>query len=295
MTQPVPATLLSGQPFLVADAVAMGVSYKQLRGGRFRRVCRDVYVAADVLDSERLRLAAIRLVLPTDAVLSGLSAAWLLGLDIGRTDDLFEVTVPRGLTVGSRGLLRVRQAELPPEDIVVRAGVPVTRPLRTAFDLARRPDPVEAVVAVDAFWHKGLITPDRLLDYAAGHPGWRGVRSVPAVVALADRWVESPMESRLRMLLTLTAGLPGLETQIRVYRTDGSTAARIDMGWRALRLGVEFDGQIHGEARVRVRDHRRHNELQGLQWHTLRYTGDDYYLRPEVIIDEVTTEYAKRV
>ena len=295
MTHPVPATLLSGQPFLVADAVAMGVSYKQLRGGRFRRVCRDVYVAADVLDSERLRLAAIRLVLPTDAVLSGLSAAWLLGLDIGRTDDLLEVTVPRGLTVGSRGLLRVRQAELPPEDIVVRAGVPVTRPLRTAFDLARRPDRVEAVVAVDAFWHKGLITSDRLLDYAAAHPGWRGVRRVPAVVALADRWVESPMESRLRMLLTLTAGLPRLETQIRVYRTDGSTAARIDMGWRALRLGVEFDGQIHGEARVRVRDHRRHNELQGLHWHTLRYTGDDYYLRPEVIIDEVTTEYAKRL
>ena len=208
MTREVPDALLTGEPFLVSAARAMGVPYKQLRGERFRQVCREIYVAADAPDCERLRLASLRLVLPPEAVVTGLSAAWLLGLDIGRPDDLLEVTLPRGATIGHRGLLRVLQAQIPPEDIVIRGGVPVTRPLRTAFDLARRPDRVEAVVAVDAFWHEGLITPTRLLDYAEDHPGWRGVRRIRGIVDLADRGAASPMESRMRMLLIFQAGLP---------------------------------------------------------------------------------------
>ncbi|MDX6253996.1 MAG: hypothetical protein QOJ11_330 [Frankiales bacterium] len=288
-----PTDLLSGEPFLVTEAVLRGVSYRVLRGSRFRRMFRDVYVAADAPDTERLRLAAVRLILPEGAVVSGRSAAWLLGVDIARKDDLLEVTLPRGMTVGTRNVLRPLQADVPAEDIVVRRGVQLTGPMRTAFDLARRPDRVEAVVAVDAFWHNGTVSPDRLLVYAAAHPGWRGVRRIPGILDLADRGAASPMESRLRLLLVLEAGLPKPETQIRVVRVDGSTAARLDMGYRHRLMGVEYDGQIHAEARVRVRDYRRHNELQTLGWLNLRYSGDDYYHRPEVIIAEVTREYRR--
>jgi very-short-patch-repair endonuclease len=289
-----PSLLLSGEPFLVGTAANLGVPYEVLRGGRFRQVCREVYVAADAVDTQRLRLSAVQLVVPASAVVTGRSAAWLLGVDIALLDDLIEVTLPRGMTLRGRGVLRPLQAEITAEDIVVRRGVQVTSPLRTAFDLARRPDRVEAVVAIDALWHTGKISPERLLEYAARHPGWRGVRRIQGILELADRKPDSPMESRLRMLLKLEAGLPMPETQIRVVRADGSTAARIDMGYRDRTLGVEYDGQIHGEARVRVRDHRRHNELQGLDWLTLRCTGDDYYHRPEVIIREVTEEFHKR-
>jgi hypothetical protein len=133
-----PPTLLSGQPFLVRDAIALGVPYGVLRGGRFRQVCRDIYVAADAQDTEQLRLATAKLVLPPGAVVTGRSAAWLLGVDIARLDDRLEVTVPRGVTIGTRGMLCPLQADIPDGDIVVRRGVPVTGPLRTAFDLARR-------------------------------------------------------------------------------------------------------------------------------------------------------------
>jgi hypothetical protein len=289
-----PTDLLNGEPFLVTAAVLRGVSYKILRGGRFRRMFRDVYVAADAPDTERLRLAAVRLILPEDAVVSGRSAAWLLGVDIARQDDLLEITLPRGMTLGNRTVLRPLQAEILEADIVVRRGVQVTSPLRTAFDLARRSDRVEAVVAIDAFWRKGKISPERLLEYANQHPGWRGVRRIPGILALADPKVDSPMESRMRMLLVLQAGLPKPETQIKVVRVDGSTAARIDMGYRNRTLGVEFDGQIHAEGRVRVRDYRRHNELVTLGWLNLRYSGDDYYHRPEVIIREVREAYHSR-
>jgi hypothetical protein len=289
-----PTDLLSGEPFLVTEAVRRGVSYKVLRGTRFRRMFRDLYVAADAPDSERLRLAAVRLILPEGAVVSGRSAAWLLGVDIARKDDLLEVTLPRGMTAGTRSVLRPLQAEIPAGDIVVRRGVQLTGPMRTAFDLARRPDRVEAVVAIDAFWHKGTVSPPRLLAYAAAHPGWRGVRRIPGILDLADPGAGSPMESRLRLLLVLDAGLPRPETQIRVVRDDGSTAARLDLGYRPRQLGVEYDGQIHAEGRVRVRDYRRHNELQTLGWLNLRYSGDDYYNHPEVIIREVTEEYHRR-
>lgn len=48
----------------------------------------------------------------------------------------------------------------------------LTNPLRTAYDLGRRRDLTEAVVAIDALAH-GRFVPQMLLDLAAAHPGDR--------------------------------------------------------------------------------------------------------------------------
>lgn len=284
----VPDELTHG-PFRRADAVALGVSARQLRSYGFRRVCHDVYVSAAAPDDPALRLAAVRLVAPPHAVVSGVSAAWLLGCDVRRsTAEPIEVTAPRGVTFSNRrGLLRPRQALVPDDDVVEVGGVRVTSPLRTAFDLARWPDLAEGVVAVDAMWRAGLVEPEALAAYAAEHRGWRGVRQVPRVVDLADRRSEGPMESRLRMVLVVRGGLPRPQVQLEIV-VDGHVVARLDLAYEECLLDVEFDGSGHRTSEpVWARDRRRNHDLVGLGWSTLAFDADDVYRRPAYVCGQV--------
>ena len=82
-----PASLLHG-PFTQAQAIEAGLTRNSLQSAPWRRIFREVWVHADVADSLEMRLAAVRLVLPLRAVVCGLTAAWLHGLDVRRLDDL---------------------------------------------------------------------------------------------------------------------------------------------------------------------------------------------------------------
>lgn len=175
---------------------------------------------------------------------------------------------------------------MPDDGIVELDGLLVTSPLRTAFDLARRSDIAEAVVAFDALWRAGLVTPEELLGYASEHHRWRGVRQVPRVVKLADRRAENPMESRLRMRLVL-GGLPRPQVQL-VVELDGHVVARLDLAYEDVLLDVEYDGRGHWEdAAVRRRDGERNHVLVGLGWSTLAFGAQDVFRRGTYICQRV--------
>jgi len=164
MTSPRPDALLHG-PFTTAMARDHGVTSKQLRGAGWRQLVHGVHVAAEIPDSLELRCAAVRLVLPDDAVVGLTAGAWLHGADV-----------------------RDRRT-----DTVAVWGVPVTSPTRTAFDLARKRDLIEAVVGVDAMLNRGGCDLDELVRYVATHRGWRGVRYADAALLHAEPLAESPM------------------------------------------------------------------------------------------------------
>lgn len=281
--------LLTGAPFTMSEALQHGVSRRRLLSSPlFRPVCRGIHVAAEVPDSAELRLAAVSLLVPAGVVLSGTSAAWVHGVDIRRHPaELIEVTDTRGGRPMARGILVARRAALADDDVVDLGAVLVTSAIRTAFDLARR-DLTEGVVALDALWRAGLVTPEQLIEYALGKHHLRGIRLVPLVAALADKGAQSPMESRLRMVLVVDAGLPRPETQLEVPDGFGGVLATLDLGYRSDEVGVEFDGAVHDQPRNRVRDLRRHNRLRGIGWNVLRYSGEDVRLRKHVIKREVT-------
>ena len=86
-------------------------------------------------------------------------------------------------------------------------GLRCTSPLRTAYDLARRPDRVEAVVAVDGLANTHRFHPDLLLHFAVHYRGARGNDRVPDVLAAASPYAGSPMETRLRLVI-INGGLP---------------------------------------------------------------------------------------
>src|SRR5438552_532189 len=112
--------LLTGAPFTVGQAEAHGVSRRRLSTSPlFRSVCTGIHVATEVPDSPELRPAAVGLIIPAGAVISGTTAAWVQGVDVRRQpDELLEITDTRGGRPSSRGLLVARRGTLSIDDVI---------------------------------------------------------------------------------------------------------------------------------------------------------------------------------
>ncbi|MBO0683460.1 MAG: DUF559 domain-containing protein [Candidatus Dormibacteraeota bacterium] len=242
--------------------------------------------------SHLARCQAVALILPSGAAISGASAACALGADLAGTDTPVEVSVPPHKRMSARRGISVHYGELAAGDIVQRAGIAVTSAVRTAFDLARRGPLVEAVVGLDALLQVSALEPEAIAEYAAaGRAGWRGVRRLGAVLALAARGAESPMETRLRLAL-ITAGLPRPDLQHRVLDRTGRVVARLDLAYPAYRLGIEYDGDSHWDPRAVRKDLRRQNALRALGWSLLRFTADDVVHNQVRLVKQVVAALA---
>ena len=257
------------------------------------RVFPDVYVqAGDRQPDLALRsLAAYRLV-EGRGVLSGYSAALLLGADCAPDPGLpVEVTVPGGGQRVHPGL-RVHRDQLAPGEITSVGDVRCTTPMRTAYDLARQDDLVEAVVAVDRLSNVYRFQPDLLLNFAVHYAGARGTERVARVLAEASPYTGSPMESRLRMVI-VEAGLPRPMVQWPVQDVLARTVVWLDLAYPELDIGIEYEGEIHAAAARVRRDTSRYTRLVDRGWRIYRYTKDEVYGEPDLIVAELTRAYLR--
>jgi hypothetical protein len=283
----VPPELLHG-PFTVAEARRAALSASQLRSGCWRRLMYGVYCHTSVPDTVDLRVAAARKVLPPGAAVSRWTAAWLLGVDVRRFSDQLPVaTLAAPAAPTRRAGLVLLQAPLPESDLVDVGGVLATSPRRTAFDLARTGNLIEGVVALDALLRAEAVSDEELAAYFPVHRRWRGVRTAQRALGLADRRAESPMESRLRMVIVLP-GLPAPEPQIEIADATGAVVFRLDLGHRSVRRAYEFDGRFHAEHVAD--DHLRRNALRDeFGWDVRVYTAADVYRRYGRIVTYVAS------
>jgi hypothetical protein len=88
--------------------------------------------------NHQARCVATGLVLRDRGAVSGRAAAALRGADVLVRDEPIEVTVPTRTRLRTANGLTVVRSPLPARDVGRWAGIPVTTPRRTAFDLARR-------------------------------------------------------------------------------------------------------------------------------------------------------------
>ena len=167
------------EAFRGSRAVAAGLTTRnRLQGPGFRRLFPDTYVRRDDPLTPTLRaLAAYRYAEP-HGVLCGYSAAELLEASCGPKHAPAEITMPGPGRRAHPGLL-VHRGALAPGEIRRLGDVRVTSAVRTAWDLARRGDPVEAVVAVDTLARVGRFNPDLLLNFLNHYPRARGAGAVP--------------------------------------------------------------------------------------------------------------------
>ncbi|MDG4804678.1 DUF559 domain-containing protein [Micromonospora sp. WMMD980] len=286
---------LSAWPFRASRAVAEGrITRRMLRGPTWVRLLPDVYVHRDAhrADDHRMWCEAVALRLPAGAVVAGRSAAWLFGVDLITRNHPVTVLLPTTARLRPHPRLSIVRSPLPDEDHTRFAGLPVTTTLRTAFDLGRQGPRVEALVAVNALLRRRVMKLPALRDYAAARPGWPGSSLLREVLTLAEPLSESPMETRLRLLL-LDAGLGALVAQHEV-RHGGRFVARVDLAWPALRIAVEYDGDHHRERAQFRRDVARLNALRAAGWIVLRFTADDVLRRPEATVALVRQALAER-
>ena len=82
-------------------------------------------------------------------------------------------------------------------------------------------------------------------------------------------------------------GLPTPELQYIVRDAAGVFLARADFAWPEQRVLVEFDGDLHRERDVFVKDTRRQNGVVLVGWTMLRYTSADALGRGDGMVAEV--------
>jgi hypothetical protein len=146
--------------------------------------------------------------------------------------------------------------DLVPSDVMQMGGLRVTTPMRTAADLARFTPRPDALVALDAFLHAGLIDLEPFRKSLVRWKKRRGVRQAYEIADLADGRSESGGESRMR-LRVIDMGLPTPELQVPVYDLFGNVRFWLDLGWRHWRLALEYDGEeFHGP------EHEEHDSVR---------------------------------
>jgi very-short-patch-repair endonuclease len=237
-----------------------------------------------------LMVTAVARRLPDGAAFSGLTAAWLHGLDVAPCKPI-EVTIPKAFGMSRLAGAAVRRASLKADEIVQRRSVPTTSALRTVVDLGGRTPLTEAVVAADLALHARLVTLTQLRSCVAAHARAKGIARLRRVLDFVETKAESAMETRLRMLLVL-AGLPRPKVQIPIHDDDGRFLARPDMLYSPQRLAIEYDGGNHRDRLVD--DDQRQNRLIGAGFRILRFTAPDVYGDPESVVMQVRHGLAAR-
>jgi very-short-patch-repair endonuclease len=279
-------------PFSTAQAAACGITRTALQGAHWRHVFRDVWMHVDVPDTREMRLDAVRLVLGSDAFLCGLTPAWIYGIDVqDRRGELVWVGCRTTHRLRTRVGCLVRELTVKDSDLQVVNGIMMTTELRTVFDCRRWLSLTEAMVVADAIAHTGAITPEDLAAYTASHRGLRGVRQLDAVLEHLEPLSESPMETRVRVLMVLS-GLPRPQAQIIINDLLGQFVARADLGYEEARLIIEYDGALHWKQRRA--DDLRSDAMRRLGWTVLVVGADDYYQNPYALVTRIGRELAER-
>jgi very-short-patch-repair endonuclease len=275
-------------PFIGREALNDGLVTRHDLRGRFVTVYPGVYVTAGSDVTARTRAHAAWLWSRRRCVLAGRSAAAIHGAKWCNDRVPAEMVYdnrhpPRGI--------RTWADSIADDEIEVINGMQVTSPLRTALDLARHHPLDPAVTTIDALLRATRTTVAEVELLAARHRGRKGICRVRTALELVDPGAESPRETWLRLLL-VRAGFPRLETQLPVIDEFGQTVARVDMGWRDLKIAIEYDGDHHWTNRRQLaNDIRRTKLLKELGWVVIRVTAED---APGTILRRIESALARR-
>lgn len=273
-------------PFIGSDAIAAGHLTRAHLRSQYRPLYRGIYVPRRYNVSLRERIIGVPLASP-DAVIAGVAASSLHGAKW--IDDDVPIELVKAIR-RQRGLI-VRDETLDEGEVTTVAGIRVTTPARTAFDLARHLPRDKAVERLDALMNARPFASEDVLLLVRRHRGARGMRRLRVALPLVDGGAESPRETWLRLLF-IDAGLPPPTTQFVVYDEFGRYVRRIDMCWQQYKVGAEYDGEQHLNSRRQyVLDVQVNRALQRLRWHVIHVIKED---RAAGIVEQARTALLSR-
>jgi hypothetical protein len=264
-----------------ADARALGVSPKRLRGHDVYRPLRGVVTALPELTLVELCRAFLA-VRPPGAFFSGATAAALHGVPLPRRarwehSRLLDVSVPAPGRAPRRNGIAGHSVRISLGDVTVKAGLPVSTPERTWCELGGALTVDELVVAGD--WlireERGLCDPGRLRAALHRAPARRGRPALVEAIGLLNGRSESPQESLLRARLERN-GIPRGRPNEPIRVASGARY-RGDLVYPEERLILEYQGDHHREREQYRRDLSRRLDLQADGWRVVELGPEDLH------------------
>lgn len=272
------------QPFTRAAALKAEISAKALRGPRFRQVLHGVYVASSVAPTPELRVRAALLPFDPTAWASHASAARLHGVPIP-TIALEHVSVSKRAHRRNRRDIACHLRKEAGE-VVMRKGLRVSDYAQMFVELAEILGLVDLVVVGDHLVRKNKITVKKLLAFceASTLPGAGAARRAASYVR--ER-VDSPMETRLRMLIVL-AGLPEPMVNITITDDNDIPIRKYDLSYPKQNIAIEYDGRQHVEIIEQWEsDLARREAMDDEDWRILVVISKGIYKVPEETLSRV--------
>jgi hypothetical protein len=287
-----PPELLSG-PFTPRRARELGISSDVLRGRRFDSPYHGVRVPTGLGDGLEVRCRALAQLVPQGAF-SHATSARLRGLPLpAHLGDLVDLSVPTGVRAprsrGVRGHTGLREADVQ----LLRSGLRVVRMDVTWGDLASGLGVDDLVVLGDALLRRGHSDVAALARMAAGERHRRGTRVMQSALPLLEPATDSPMETRLRLLI-VRAGLPRPLANRDVIE-DGGWIARPDLSYPQWRIAIEYEGDHHHTDREQWRrDKTRRRLLEDFGWLVIEVIADDVLRTPEITVARIRRTIEQR-
>lgn len=278
-------------PLTRAEALARGITVTELAGPGYRRLYHGVYLPSHVPVTALQRARAALKIASEGAFVSHHTAAELWGGWVPESPDT-HISVP-GERVRSQaqGIRAHRAGSTRPP--VARRGVPVSDPISTFLDLAGWLNLIDLVTLGDSLVHAKRCTPADLIAAAGAWTG-RGCRLARRAAGLVRSGVDSPCETRLRLLVVL-AGLPEPEVNVILRDQDGEWVIRLDMAYRLAKLILEYDGRQHADdPRQWSRDLLRREALEGDGWRLIVVNGSALFGDPAGTVQRIRDALIER-
>ncbi|MCL2489997.1 MAG: hypothetical protein FWF36_04630 [Propionibacteriaceae bacterium] len=263
--------------FTAAQALAAGLSRNQLRGNRYRPVCRGVYTTGNPSDL-MVRAKAALLVAGPETLLGGVTVLCMCGVWLPQKlldDTRIHVVLPVGRRGPEMAFIKAVRSPVSLQPIWL-GDVLGVHPAQAWLQVATQLSEIDLTVAADSLMRRKstLATRGEIETELARRWGTRGVALARRALEKARAGVESPMETRLRLAL-VAAGLDCPVVDFPFQPLPRGKEYRLDMAYPAQRLAVEYDGGVHADA-VRMRDDRtRRRLLEDAGWRIITATAAD--------------------
>ncbi|WP_258073945.1 hypothetical protein [Arthrobacter sp. Y81] len=280
---------LQGRPFTVVDAARAGVSHKRLRHRSLHRLGKGIRSASPTAELPLSIRVRPFIEVNERCAASHLTAAELLVLPRRQqkgSPDMFHVIRPEGEAHLNRPHVIVHRMKLFGDEITIVNGIPVTTPERTWLDMAEMLSVDELVAMGDSCVRvpradlEDRDTPlctladlQRMIDR---HKGKRGLRKARDAIKLIRVGSDSPQETLLRLAM-IRAGLPEPELNVPIISEDGARHHEPDLSYRKYKIGIEYEGEHHGDEGQVVRDIARSERYEALGWTEVRISKRHMY------------------
>lgn len=285
------------RPFTVSAALAAGITPKRLRASDLSAPFRGVRGRAgsgDVLG----RMSAYAPLMAAGQLFSHLTAAQAYGIPMPRRfEEAAELHVSVGVPAMSpraRGVIGHRLSG----EVSLRShrGLPVLGPEQTWCQLAAILGELDLIVAGDFLVRRkrplsSLIALSAAVERLGSGRGSRAARR--ALVRIRPR-TDSPMESRLRLLL-VDGGLPEPIVGYPIRDADGFFVGTPDLAYPRERIAIEYEGDHHRtDPRVYADDIERRELMEAAAWLVIRVISSHLGHRSPWLLERVARALRER-